>query len=236
MTVDPTVMAGYASLTDIVVSAITERVITGEFQPEEKLSEARVAEIVGVSRSPVREAFHRLAREGMLIIQPRKGTIVAPITAGEAVDFYDCRILFEVECTRLAAPHSSAALGLLQNRLGDMQQAMRERQLLEYLEHVAAFHETVQDCCPNRELVAIIQSMWRRAMRFRSVAIRYEDRLDRSFAQHAALLEALTALSGDRAAAIVRGILEESKRAILLELAARGSAEAKGYLERAYER
>jgi DNA-binding GntR family transcriptional regulator len=220
----------YSSLTDIVARAVTERVVTGDFQPGQKLSEARVAEIVGVSRSPVREAFHRLAREGLLIIQPRKGTVVSPITARETIDFYDSRILLEVECTRLAAPRAGAALERLQNTLGDMQQAMRARELHDYLLHVAAFHEAVQDCCPNRVLVGMINSMWRRAMRFRSVAIRYENRLDRSFAQHAALIEALTARDADRAGDIVAGILEESKQAILHELAARGSAEAAQYL------
>ncbi len=214
---DPSV-AKYSSLADIVARAITERVVTGEFQPEEKLSEARVAELVGVSRSPVREAFHRLSREGLLIIQPRRGTIVSSISAREAIEFYDCRILLETECARLAAPHAGEAIGRIQNALGDMQRAASERRLHDYLLQVGAFHEGVQDCCPNRVLVGVIQSMWRRAMRFRSVAIRYEDRLDRSFVQHAALLEALSAGSAERAGGIVKSILEESKQAILRSL------------------
>jgi DNA-binding GntR family transcriptional regulator len=213
-------MITHLSLADRVAAEVSSDVVTGKLAPGEALSEKMIADALGVSRSPVREAFHRLAREGLLIIQPRRGTTVAPITAAEAIHFYDTRILLETECARLAAPvMDDELLDRLRSTYAEMEQCAEDQRLLDYLLQVSAFHEAVHARCPNQVLVGAIQNMWLRAMRFRAVSIRSAGRVTRSCEQHSDLLAAFAERDGRRAASRSCTILTESKAAILRQLA-----------------
>jgi DNA-binding GntR family transcriptional regulator len=214
------VVIEHSSLAELVAEEVGERVVTGQFAPGQVLSEASIAEELGVSRSPVRQAFHELAAEGLLIIRPRKATIVSPITAAEAVDFYDCRILLEGECSRLTAPRApDALLSQLRITLDEMALCVEEERLHGYLVQVALFYEAIHAECPNTVLVGIIQSIWRRATRFRAVSIRTAGRPARSLVQHEALVTAFESRDANRTAMVSRQILIESKDAILQQLA-----------------
>jgi DNA-binding GntR family transcriptional regulator len=83
-------------LADEVYEALRERLITGSFRSEEKLSLQDLALQLGVSRSPVHQALTRLVAEGMLIVRPRRGYFVAPLTSKIVQDAYDVRLALEL--------------------------------------------------------------------------------------------------------------------------------------------
>jgi DNA-binding GntR family transcriptional regulator len=83
-------------LADEVYEALRERLINGSFRSEEKLSLQELALQLGVSRSPVHQALTRLVAEGMLIVRPRRGYFVAPLTAKIVKDAYDVRLALEL--------------------------------------------------------------------------------------------------------------------------------------------
>src|SRR5579871_4369569 len=83
-------------LADEVYETLRERLINGSFQSEEKLSLQDLALQLGVSRSPVHQALTRLVAEGMLIVRPRRGYFVAPLTSKIVEDAYDVRLALEL--------------------------------------------------------------------------------------------------------------------------------------------
>jgi DNA-binding GntR family transcriptional regulator len=86
-----------------VHNALEQLIIDGRLQPGARLIETELAERLGVSRGPIREALQMLSREGWVELRPRQGTYVAKPSLSEIVDYFDVRALLEVEVARLAA-------------------------------------------------------------------------------------------------------------------------------------
>lgn len=98
------------SLRDTAYEAIKQRIIMCVFRPGEALSEAQVAASLGLGRTPVRQAFDRLMRDGLVEVLPRKGIIVRPITQDEVRDMVEVRLLNESFCARLAAERADGSV------------------------------------------------------------------------------------------------------------------------------
>ena len=92
-------------LENAVYAAIEERILSGEFCPGEPLTEARITEITGASRTPVRDALHRLERDGLVRIEPNRGAFVVGITREDLADIYEVRRRVEGLAARRAAEH-----------------------------------------------------------------------------------------------------------------------------------
>src|SRR3954470_5192048 len=85
--------AGHKPLSRTVADWLAERIISGQIAPGERLTEPRLAELAGVSRSPMREALRILATEGLIELTPRHGAHVARLGARDARELYECRLL-----------------------------------------------------------------------------------------------------------------------------------------------
>lgn len=142
-----------ASLADRVTDALRSAIEDGEFGFGEALSEAGLSEKLGVSRTPVREAFARLQREGLVVVRPQRGTFVFALTAEEFREICDCRTELESSALRLAVARDRRALG---DRLGtiaaQMQTARAEGSVRDYLRLDRDFHQALFDLCGNRYL------------------------------------------------------------------------------------
>ena len=203
-------------LRDVVTQRVAEAIVRGELPPGERVSEVQLADRLGVSRHPVHEALRHLATEGLVVDERGKGWSIAPIGAVEAADFYDCRILLEAECARLAAERlTDAQYDTLAAAFRELEGAAARSQLHEYLLAVTRFQLAYQAACPNAVLVEIISGMMRRSIRFRSVAIREPGRVGQSLANHRALLSGFAARDTSGVVALIRRTLEDSKAAIL---------------------
>jgi DNA-binding GntR family transcriptional regulator len=210
-------------LRDQVHHRLAEAIVRGELEPGARLNEVHLADELGVSRSPVREALRQLETEGLAVFTPRKGTVVAGIDPAEVAQFYDCRILVVCECVRLVTPVlDDDALARLDAVYGRMTGAAAAEERHDYLGHVAEFHELLRGACPNAVLADVIQRLERRAMRFRSVSHRAPGRLDESLRGHRALLAALHAHDVSAAVEAMAEMLTRSRASILATL---GSAE-----------
>ena len=112
--VSPLAKLERVGLADEVYEALRERLISGSFRSEEKLSLQDLALQLGVSRSPVHQALTRLVAEGMLIVRPRRGYFVAPLTSKIVEDAYDVRLALELlgaeRTVGRLSPHQLAVL------------------------------------------------------------------------------------------------------------------------------
>ena len=184
------------SIADKVGRAIRDYVLSGELKPGTQLVESQLAEQLGVSRAPVREALQKLESEGLVQSVRNKGTFVADITEEDLREIYTVRAALEGVAMRLAAQvidhEELSALALIVER---MEQAARD----DDAERVAAidleFHETIWVLSGNRRLCQLLTSMMAQIHMFLALNVKvYEDLLGNCL-EHGALLGTLR--SGD---------------------------------------
>jgi DNA-binding GntR family transcriptional regulator len=152
---------------------IAEHIISGEIKPGEKLTETGLAERMGVSRSPVREALQALSREGLIILEPRRGAYVSELNARDVRDLYACRLLLEPSCSaQAAATLTDATARELDKTFQQMEQAVADHEVAEYIEGLKHYNDTVLTACPNRVLSGYAQNTWRSSLRYWDLLIR----------------------------------------------------------------
>lgn len=207
-------------LHDAVTDHIADLIVRGELRPGARLYELELCDRLGVSRSPVREALRSLANQGLVTLEPRRGASVSPVDASEAIQLYEARLFIQPEVVRLATPLiDDTHLDRLRTVLGRMEEDAAERRLYDYLSRVGEFRAVVDAACPNAVLVDLVEHMWKRALRFRSLSIRQPDRVPESLQIHRRLFEALEARDITATVALTRQLLSESHAAIQAVLA-----------------
>jgi DNA-binding GntR family transcriptional regulator len=202
-------------LRDLVTDRLAEMIVRGDLEPGQRLSEVKLAEQLGVSRSPVREALQQLCNDGLVTYEPRKGMTVALADKAQAIPVYEYRILIQCECVRLATPLlTDEQLDELSETLVAMEKAAEQDRLHEYLQLVSRFYEPVEAACPNPVLVESVRAISRRAMCFRSVSIRSPGRMAQSLVNHRALYRALRERDAAAATELARHLLIDSLNGI----------------------
>jgi DNA-binding GntR family transcriptional regulator len=179
---------------------IADAILSGAYAPGVRLDEQSLAERHGVSRTPVREALRQLATSGLIELRPRRGAVVAPMTPTHLETLFGAMAEMEATCARLCA------LGMTpveRRRLQALQEAMAEQVRLGDPEAFAAanqiFHTQIYAGAHNPVLAEFTTGLRRRLSPFRRAQFRIPGRLPRSYAEHAAVVNAI--LSGDAAGA-----------------------------------
>lgn len=192
---------------------ITNAILGGRIKPGEKLAEGHLAEQMGVSRSPVREALRGLASQGLIVVEPRKGAFVADLDAHQAADLYACRLLIEPECIRQAtAALSDADLESLVTSFAKMESAARGSHADEYVAALTSYNRDLLHACPNRVLCEMAESTWRRSLRYWGLLARHTATYLRdSFERNSSIHDAVIRHDGDGAAAALSRLLEWSR-------------------------
>lgn len=180
----------HQSLNDLVKNALRDAILSGQFQPGERLVEDRLARMFGVSRNPVREALKALSSEGVVTITPRRGATVASLSVDEAEEVIELRAALEGLSARLAARRLSPAagdrlLGIL--KAGDAAAERGDHAELHRLND--AFHGALAEAGSNRYLVEFMRSL-RAKTHWLFAAISQERSLE-SWREHAAIMRAV---------------------------------------------
>jgi DNA-binding GntR family transcriptional regulator len=208
--------ADHKLLSRAVADWLARRIISGEQPPGSRLAETKLAELAGVSRSPVREALRILAGEGLVELVPRSGARVARVGYEDVRQLYACRMLLEPRSAALAVktlrPDDVADLDRVR---GAMETAVAEDDGQRFLaENIAYFHRLLASC-PNvtmRELVALT---WNKSARYWSIFARLPEYSRGSLEQHRLLHDAVVAGDPDAAEAADYAILERALGEIL---------------------
>ncbi|CAA9353966.1 MAG: Transcriptional regulator, GntR family [uncultured Frankineae bacterium] len=198
-----TVGAGHQPLRSLVSDELRRLVVTGELAPGTRIVEDRLAARLGVSRNPVREALQALASEGFVEILPRRGAVVAQITAEQAEDLFDVRAALEPLAARLAARRASGpGVARLREILRRARQATDQQELDQLASYNTDFHSLVVELSGNDYLGLLVAPMARRVQWvFRTSAA---TRAPHSWAEHEQLLQAIATGDEDHAEAIAR--------------------------------
>jgi DNA-binding GntR family transcriptional regulator len=145
------------SLKEQVITAIRNAIIEGKFRPGEKIPEQELAEQLGVSRTPIREAIHILEQQGLVVIVPKSGTFVAEVDPAEVQDSLYTRIALEELALRQAIERSKpeewdCLCKELSRILNGMKEAVEKGNTIAATELDIEWHTTLIDASQNRSL------------------------------------------------------------------------------------
>jgi DNA-binding GntR family transcriptional regulator len=182
-------------LRDLVCDELRKRIIDGRMVPGERLVEKSLAEELGVSRNPVREAIRTLEWEGFVAVLPRRGAVVASLSESEAEEIQEVRAALQAEATALAARKRSESaveeLFVVLKRGEALIQFADGANAAELIELNAEFHETVLAMADNPYLADVIRPLRGRIAWMFS---RSDDqRRAASWREHRAMAEAIAA-------------------------------------------
>jgi DNA-binding GntR family transcriptional regulator len=190
----------YASLRDVIVSLNVYE------QPDEvRLDERRLAQDLGISRTPVREAMAQLEREGFVRSVPRRGIYVVRKTKREVIEMITAWAALESMAARLITQSSAAEeIGQLRKMFTKFENGELHARLDEYSEVNIEFHQTIIRMSNNSVLIDLAENLFTHMRMIRRKTISESDRADRSIRDHMNIIEALEARDTERAEELVR--------------------------------
>ena len=205
---DPNLLLG-----EVAYESVREAILANDLKPGERISEYKVAEWLGISRTPVREGLRRLENDGMLTQHPRRGLVVASIDDAAIQELYDTRELLESEAASLAARHATEAEIATLRQLVAAEAAMQEKPEAMY-EHNRSFHEHIYRAAHNRFLLKFLLLTADTLSTYRNVStLVFKERRDEVVREHHALCEAIAQRDEEAARAIATQHVQNALRA-----------------------
>ncbi|MHB1406021.1 MAG: GntR family transcriptional regulator [Desulfitobacteriaceae bacterium] len=186
----PVTLDSYKPLREIVFEAMREAIIGGVLKPSERLMEIQLAEEMGVSRTPVREAIRKLELEGFVVMIPRKGAYVAGVSHKDVADVFEIRAALEGLAAGLAAER------ITDDEIEQMERVLlykegEERDLELIVKSDTDFHALVYKASRNQRLVQILENLREQIQRFRATSLAVPGRVRDAIEEHRAIVEAL---------------------------------------------
>ncbi len=183
-----------------VYDHLRAEILSGRLEPGAELAEVALAAQLGVSRGPIREAIGRLASEGLVTVRPRRGAVVSSLSKEEFLELYQVREALELMAVKLAVPRLKpddiAGLQLLIDQMAG--HAERHR-VTEFFEANASFHARLVEASGNTKIVELYRQLLDQLGRYRTRSLLLRGNMQRSVAEHAAILRAAKRGDADRA-------------------------------------
>lgn len=190
----------YRPLRDIVFSALREAILSGEFKPGERLMEVQLAEEMGVSRTPVREAIRKLELEGLVVMIPRKGAYVSGLTLKDVADVFEIRGSLEGLAAGLAAERiTNDEIEDLEKILKELALAVEKGDMDTTIKKDAEFHQILFSATRNERLAQIINNLKEHIDRFRVQSFTNPARMKSVIEEHQKIVDAIKDRNADSA-------------------------------------
>ena len=206
----------YLPLRDVVFNTLREAILTGELEPGERLMEIKLAEKLGVSRTPIREAIRMLQIEGLVNITPRKGTVVAEISKDDLKNVLEVRKVLEKLAVELACMKitEEEILGLKEN-LKEFSTAIKKKNPSEIAKIDVAFHDIIYKSTRNTRLIQIMFNIREQMYRYRLEYIKDQDTRETVVRDHEKLIEAIVNKDVENAKNIIVGHIHHQEITIM---------------------
>jgi DNA-binding GntR family transcriptional regulator len=148
----------YPNLTELSYLNVRQHILDGSLGEGAKLTEETLANQLGISKSPIREALNRLESEGLICIEPRRGAYVRKFTLKEACDLYGLREVLEVYAVSLAKI-TPQFLNDLAESIERIRQNLDKSDMIAHVEEDIRFHGRIAAATANKELCSIIENL-----------------------------------------------------------------------------
>jgi|YNPMSStandDraft_1061717.scaffolds.fasta_scaffold12097_2 DNA-binding GntR family transcriptional regulator len=210
---------------EVIAQSLIEMIYDGELRPGDQLKQENIADIFGVSRIPVRDAFMYLVSLGLAVNVPRKGIFVSPVSRKTLAELYETRRILEGGAIRLAVKRCDQNLLRALEAIVEKQERIRNMPEIDVKlarELDGEFHRTLFSKIDNSVLVELIFNNWMRIKQARSLS-RIQpkalvDWVDKSIAGHRKVLNALAIKDEERAYRIVIENIVRSEEEVITHL------------------
>ncbi len=197
---EPINLDTYQPLREVICESLRNAIKNGKLKPGERLMEVQLAEELGISRTPVREAIRKLEQEGYVIMLPRRGTYVSSVSVHDVQEIFEIRTALEKLSTGLAARRiENEELEQLQKLLTKIEGYIEKHDIDNIVKTDIEFHDLLYKVSRNERLSGIISNLKEQLSRFRTLSMSYPGRLEETLEEHREMVEAIA--SGDVEAA-----------------------------------
>ncbi|MBO8138102.1 MAG: GntR family transcriptional regulator [Desulfotomaculum sp.] len=212
----PIKLDNYKPLREIVFETLRDAIINGKLKPGERLMEIQLAEEMGVSRTPVREAIRKLELEGLVVMVPRKGAYVAGISMKDIVDVFEVRAALDALAARLAAERiTDDELDQLEKSIVSIHEVSDGKNIEEVVARDTGFHEIIYKASRNEKLIQIITHLKEQLQRFRATSLALPGRTKEAVEEHKQIVEALSERDAELAAQLAYQHIENAENSML---------------------
>lgn len=207
----------YLPLRDVVFNTLRDAILTGKLVPGERLMENQLAEKLGVSRTPVREALRMLELENLVELVPRKGAQVLDMSEKDIVNILEVRSALEGLATSVACKKMSKEdLQQLKNMEVDFEKAVAENDVEHFVDIDEDFHDLIFAATENDKLINIFRNLRIQLYRYRMAqAKNNETSMSTIVAHHRSIIRAIENHDVEEGASIAQGHIKYQTESIL---------------------
>ncbi len=209
-------MDEYLPLRDVVYNTLRGAILKGELKPGERLMEIQLANKLGVSRTPVREAIHKLDQEGLVLMIPRKGAEVADITEKSLRDVLDVRkALEELAVKRACEKITKEEITELRNAGEAFEAALAGKDVVEIAEADVQFHDVIYKATDNQKLISLLNNLSEQMYRYRVEYLKDERVFPRLAQEHEQIVDLIARRDPEEAAKVMCEHIDNQIKSIM---------------------
>ena len=187
-------------LREIVYEELKMQILKGQIVPGTRMMEVEMAEEMGVSRTPIREAIRKLEKEGLVTIEPRRGAYASQISQKDMIEILEVRQNMEgLAAFYAAARMTDEGKQKMANASAGYDKAVEEANTQEMIRYDTEFHHIIVEGADNKILVNMVEQLQELVLRFRYLYYDNFKRGEKMPAEHHAIMEAIDDGDGDRA-------------------------------------
>jgi DNA-binding GntR family transcriptional regulator len=205
----------YKPLREIVFETIRNAIVSGDLKPGERVMEVQMAESLGVSRTPVREAIRKLELEGLIIMLPRKGAYVADLSVKDLTEVMEIRASLE----GLAAGLASIRIDAAEIKELEIYALKFHKSIDEDVDALILrdfeFHDAIFKASRNERLIQLNNNLIEQVQRFREIYHKKVNKSKETSKEHYAIVDAISKGDVDKAEKLARIHIENAEKSIL---------------------
>lgn len=214
----------YMPLREVIFNTLRQAIILGELKPGERLMEVQLAEKMGVSRTPVREAIRKLELEGLVNMVPRKGAHVADLSTKDIMDVLEVRAFLDGLASSLSASR------ITQSELKELKQVqtqfanyVEKNNLQGLIKKDVEFHEIIYRSSRNEKLMQIANNLREQVQRFRIIYLKDYSSTQNLIREHMEIFDAICEKNSEIARRVAEKHIKNQEIAIVSALNRVGS-------------
>lgn len=206
-------------LRDLVFNTLRQAILTGELKPGERLMEIHLADKLGVSRTPIREAIRKLELEGLVTMIPRRGAEVAQITEKNMNDVLEIRRTLDALCAELACDRiTEGGLRSLKESCDLFEQSVAGKDAKKIAQADVALHDIILQATGNQRLIQMVNNLAEQMYRYRFEYIKDSSQHQRLVEEHRIIYKSILEKDKDTAASAARTHIDNQKKAIIRQI------------------
>jgi DNA-binding GntR family transcriptional regulator len=209
-------MNEYLPLRDVVFNTLRQAILRGELKPGERLMEIQLANKLGVSRTPIREAIRKLELEGLVLMIPRKGAEVADITEKSLKDVLEVRRALEELSVKLTCDRiTKEEIGELEQAAENFRKTLKSKDITEIAEADVRFHDVIYTATKNQKLIQLLNNLHEQMYRYRIEYLKNEEVYPKLLKEHKEIIDRISKGEKEEAAKRVCEHIDNQVNAVM---------------------